>query len=342
MTSAARRVLAPHDIVPGMPPHEFVRREFAGLTMGTSWSVKCLVPPSLRLDVAGGVQAQLDRVVAQMSTWEAGSDLSRYNRAPAGSWCVLPEACHAVLCHALDVAQASDGAYDPTSGPLVNLWGFGPEGARANAPSAEELAAARGRVGWQRVAMGDGRRVLQPGGVYLDFSAIAKGFGVDAVAAWLERVGIRDALVEVGGELRGSGMKSDGQPWWVQLEHPPDAQFAPDEPLCETVVALHGLSVATSGDYRRYFTGAAGDATLRHSHTLDPRTGEPIRHGLGAVSVVHPSCMAADALSTALNVLGLEEGLRFAAARGIAARFIQRTARGLIERLSPAFEALCA
>jgi FAD:protein FMN transferase len=161
------------------------------------------------------------------------------------------------------------------------------------------------------------------------------------VLQYLRVSGVEHALVEVGGELRGHGMKPDGQPWWVMLENPPGSGDAA-QPLPETVVALHGLSVATSGDYRRFFMVPATDAgAARYSHTIDPRSGEPISHGLAGVTVLHPECMAADAISTALNVLGAAEGLRFAAARGIAARFVQRAGDGFVETLSPAFMELC-
>lgn len=343
MSLAARRVLAPHDIDPHAPGADAVVREWRGVTMGTTWSVRCAVPATLDTGhVPSLIQAPLDRVVRQMSNWEADSDLSRYNQSPPGTWNTLPDECFRVLRHALAVAEASGGAYDPTSGPLVNAWGFGPARPVDRAPDAATRAAALRRVGWQRVEVeAAGRRVYQPGGIELDFSAIAKGYGVDAVMHALVAAGIGHALVEVGGELRGHGMKPDGQPWWVQLENPPAAGNASDT-WPETVLALHGLSVATSGDYRRFFVAAGPDGgDRRYSHTVDPRSGEPIGHGLASVSVVHPECMAADAISTALTVLGAEAGLRFATERGIAARFVQRVGADCIEILSPAFEALC-
>lgn len=343
MSAPARRVLAPHDIDPAAPAAGSVVREFKGLTMGTTWMVRCAVPEATDITALPAlIQSQLDRVVSQMSTWEADSDLSRYNSAAAGTWHTLPAECFDVLRHALAVAEASNGAYDPTAGPLVNVWGFGPDRVPGERPDDATLTAARSRVGWQRVEVAAAtRRVYQPGGIYLDFSAIAKGYGVDAVMQALNANGIAHALVEVGGELRGQGMKPDGQPWWVGLENPPTSSNDATQ-LSATVVALHGLSVATSGDYRRFFlTVDKNGAPVRHSHTIDPRSGEPIDHGLAGVTVVHPDCMAADAISTALNVLGVEAGQRFAAEHGIAARFVQRNGTDLQEMLSPAFEALC-
>ena len=343
MSAQARRVLAPHDIDPAVPAAGSVVREFRGLTMGTTWMVRCALPADNDSSTLSElIQSQLDRVVSQMSTWETGSDLSRYNSAAAGTWHTFPHECFDVLRHALAVAEASNGAYDPTAGPLVNVWGFGPDRIPGERPDEAMLSAARRRVGWQRVEVEPAtRRVYQPGGIYLDFSAIAKGYGVDAVMEALNAHGILHALVEVGGELRGQGMKPDGQPWWVGLENPPAAEDERAQ-LSETVVALHGLSVATSGDYRRFFFTSGEDGTrIRQSHTIDPRSGEPIHHGLAGVTVVHPVCMAADAISTALNVLGPADGQRFAAEHGIAARFVQRSGTTHQEIFSPAFEALC-
>jgi thiamine biosynthesis lipoprotein len=168
------------------------------------------------------------------------------------------------------------------------------------------------------------RRLYQPGGAILDLSSVAKGYAVDRLALRLEALGVRHYLVEAGGELRGAGVKTDGQPWWVELEGVPDAIGAP---IPQSVVALHGLAVATSGDYRRYFH----HAQRRVSHTLDPRSGYPIANDLASVTVLAPTCMAADALSTALTVMGADAGLAYADGRGLAARFLLRRDGGLRE-----------
>jgi thiamine biosynthesis lipoprotein len=212
----------------------------------------------------------------------------------------------------------------------VNLWGFGPLGRSETRPEADALTAAKGRAGWQQLAWHDGR-LLQPGGATLDLSAIAKGFGVDQVSRLLQERGFENHLVEVGGELRGSGIRADGQPWWVELQAPSSAVG-----LGDTRIALHGLSVATSGDYLRFFM----DDGVRRSHTIDPRTGEPVAHGLASVSVLHAECMLADALSTALTVLGAVDGMAFARRHDIAALFVERRGEGFAESMSPAFEAM--
>lgn len=332
-----RRVLVPLSVSSGLPPTGSVEHRAAGSSMGTSWSVRYLrTGAAADTALAGQLQLRLDSVVAQMSHWEPGSHLSRFNDAPGGSWHSLPEDFFNVLAYGLEVAAKTGGAYDPCAGALVNCWGFGARGRYDEpsfyAPGEASIAAILQRRDRERVVLdAAGRRALQPGHAQLDLSSIAKGFAVDALAATLERHGIHHYLVEVGGELRGAGLKPDGQPWWVALEGVPDA--GDGEPV---VVALHGLSVATSGDYRRYFQHLG----QRASHTLDPRTGRPIDNGVASVTVLHRDCMAADALSTALTVLGPQEGMRFAQQEGLAARFLVRRGAGLEELCSTAFKEL--
>ncbi|OVZ55916.1 thiamine biosynthesis protein ApbE [Pigmentiphaga sp. NML080357] len=305
-----------------------------GPTMGTSWSVKFVDDGAVAADLGALVQAELDMVIGQMSTWRDSSDLSRFNTAPAGSWHELPEALFVVLEQALNVAHDSGGAYDPTVGPLVNLWGFGPQGAYRR-PSGADVAAQRSRVGWHRIELDPPRRrARQPGGAYVDLSGIAKGYAVDAVARCLRRAGVAGYLVEIGGELYGHGAKPDGQPWWVELEQPQAG--AGEAPLPVTRVALHGLAVATSGDYRRYMSDGLGV----YSHTIDPRTGAPIENGVTSVTVLHPECMVADAMATALTVMGPEAGLAWAVRRGLAASIVWRAAEGHREAMTPNFAAM--
>lgn len=327
-----RRVVVPALAAPPAAPPPGARvATVVGDTMGTTWTVRVAAPPDADLAaLRDGVQRTLDTVVAEMSTYLPGSDLSRFNTAPDGTWLALPDGFFAVLSAALALARETDGAFDPTVGPLVDLWGFGPAGRRTEPPAAAMIDAAAARIGWARIDLDPaGRRARQPGGVRLDLSSIAKGFGVDAVAAFLGEAGFPCHLVEVGGELSGAGTKPDGRPWWVALERP-------RADLPETVVALHGLAAATSGDYRRFFESGG----IRYAHTLDPRTGRPVTHGLVAVTVLHPACMHADALATALNVLGPREGYDHACARGIAALFVARDGDGLSEAMTPAFRAM--
>lgn len=302
--------------------------------MGTSWCVKLVAPPRADLHAMhAGIQAQLDRVVAQMSTWEADSDISRFNRAVAGTWQRLPPEFFAVLACAMETARDSDGAYDPTIGALVEAWGFGPAQG-GGVPGQSELASAQTGLGWRRVSLRpQDMSALQPGGIRLDLSAIAKGYGVDLVARHLRDTGIAAALIEVGGELYGYGRKPDGGQWQVLAEAAPDAE--PDEEaVC--VIALDGMAVATSGDHWHAFEQ---DGT-RYSHTLDPRTGRPVETAAAAVTVIADDAMRADAWATALTVMGAEAGYRFAQQRNIAARFVVRNDdHGLTESTTDAFRA---
>lgn len=333
MADLDRAVLIPLDLDPAVPPPGSGIHTFEGTSMGTTWSARVAARAVPGLQTM--LQAELDAIVAQMSHWEPDSLLSRYNRAPAGTWFDLPAPLFDVIDYALWAHMASGGAYDPAAGALVDLWGFGaarrydhtgfyaPEDAAIERTLDERAAA---RLSFDR----DGRRLLQPGGLRLDLSSIAKGYAVDRLALCLESRGLSHYLVEVGGELRGAGVKPDGHPWWVEIEGVPDS--ATPQP----VVALHGVSIATSGDYRQYFEHDA----RRVSHTLDPRTGRPVAGGIASVTVLARTCMEADALSTVLAVLGPVDGLAFAEARALAARILVRRAGGLDEIVTPAWKAL--
>jgi FAD:protein FMN transferase len=301
-----------------------------GDTMGTRWRVCVVDDARLALrPLHDAVQATLDRVVSQMSTWEPDSDIRRYNRAEAGSWQALPQPFDHVLRCALEIASASGGAYDPTVGPLVDLWGFGADRNAPRIPDPGEIDTARARIGWQRIALRDApSAVLQPGGAALDLSAIAKGHGVDAVAACLRERGIADALVEVGGELLGYGHKPDGSPWRVLVESAPGAD---DARPC--VLSLDGFAVATSGVHWHRFERDG----RTYAHTLDPRSGAPVENAPAAVTVIADDAMRADGWATALTVMGFDDGFAFARARGLAARFVPAEALGDGIRMTPAF-----
>jgi thiamine biosynthesis lipoprotein len=305
-----------------------------GETMGTRWSVRLSARSGADLHALhDGVQQALDLVVAQMSTWDASSDISRYRNAPAGSWLRLPEEFVRVLDCAIGVAEASGGAFDPTLGPLVDLWGFGSAGNPRRVPTAVDIAGARARSGWTRIERRDGgRELLQPGGLQLDLSAIAKGFGADLAAARLRERGIDAALVEVGGEIRGYGRKPDGEPWRVLVESAADGNTTVDE-LPPRVLDLDDVAVATSGDRWHRFEQDGS----RYAHTIDPRSGAPVGDAAASVTVVAADAMHADAWATALTVMGSVAGLEFARAHGLAARFVVREEGRLRESMTDAF-----
>lgn len=305
ITRMARpRVLIPHQLDTAVKPVRGEVRKLQGYCMGTSWSVQLVAPAGfVQEPVTQQISDLLEDIENQMSHFRPESDLCRFGRLPAGASQALPNEFSRVLRAALEVAHLSQGAFDPTIAALADAWGFGSARRFFDAgfvpPNQINVAAGR----WPELMLDSDNRLYQPGGVALNFAAIAKGFAVDAVAQWLCGQGFPNHLVEIGGELRGGGVKPDGQPWWVALESP-----ATDCPLPSTRIALHGLAVATSGDYRRSYRM---NGRLIH-HTLDPRTGAPSANRVSSVSVIHAECMLADAWATALTVLGPEQGLALA------------------------------
>jgi len=331
-----RDVIVPLVVDQALAPGGSTLFTTSGRSMGTGWSARMMLPPGADGAALGrALQAELDQIVAQMSHWDSESLLSRYNRAPAGSWHALPPQFYEVAAYAFGVAGDTDGAYDPAAGELMRLWGFGPtaryDQAGFQAPDAARIDALLARRGERQPQLDHIHcRLLQPGGASLDFSSSAKGYAVDRMAACLEARSVRHFVVEAGGELRGAGVKDNGEPWWVEIEGVPGAATRP------VVVALHGLAIATSGDYRQYFQ----HGERRAAHTLDPRSGRPVANDVASVTVLASTCMAADALSTALTVMGPQEGIVFADARGIAARFLVRGTSGLNDTVSAAWREL--
>lgn len=282
-----------------------------GDTMGTSWTATLVIgesgdPSSLQPAIEDGFR----EIIRQMSQWERDSELSRFNRAPAGEWIEISPQFVTVLSMALIIAKASDGVFDPAIGHLTDLWGFGADSRISAWPDRENIRS-RQRFNWRDISLDrDNRRLFQPGGLAIDLAAIAKGFAVDHTIAVLEAHSIKHALVEIGGELRAIGVKPDGQPWWVDIDTVGD--HLPSR------IALSGWSVATSGNNlrRRSF----GDKSW--SHSISPSTGQPLAESVSAVTVLHPGCMQADALATAIMVKGIDEGLRFADRHRIAAQIV--------------------
>jgi len=305
--------------------------EFAGHTQGTAYSIRAFcrtAQPTLHADV----DQLLDDIVATMSTYEATSTLSRFNAHVPGDWYDVPSSLAQVVAAAQQLAQISDGAFDVTVGPLVNAWGFGPGGgSRGVIPSQQTLEEARSRIGYRYLQV----RMTPPAmrklrDVYVDLSAIAQGYTVDAVGALLDGRGCASYMVEVGGEVRVGAKKPNGERWHIAIEPPDGVSQSP------TVLELENGGVSTSGDYNDSFE-ASGH---RYSHTMDPRVGEPVDTNLASVSVVDSSSLWADGMATLLNVLGPTDGLAFAVAHGVAARFVERTPNGLIEHVTPAFAAI--
>lgn len=289
--------------------------------MGTVWKVSLSqLPEGMSLEeVKAELEEKLALVNTQMSTYQPDSVISQYNDAPAGTWHQVPEEFFIVLTTALKLAEMSDGAFDPTVGPLVNLWGFGPKARGKTLPTTAQILQLQAEVGWHKVEIREQEReVLQPGGIYLDFSAIAKGYAVDLLGERLTELGVSGWLVDIGGDLRTDGRKANDQPWYIAIERP-----STQVREASSVLSLTSKAVATSGDYRNFYDTSEG----HFSHTIDPRSGRPIEHQLASVTVLEDSCMLADGFATLLTVLGPEEGMAFAQKHGLAVYFIERQAQ---------------
>lgn len=307
--------------------------EFTGMTMGTTYSIKVTgLPPGVVPDL---LHAELRRILAtidaRMSTYRDDSELSRLNALPSTRWVSVSADTLAVIDAALSTSARCSGAFDATVGPLVNLWGFGPLERSTRRPPDRQIAAALERVGYANLERHPSRpavRKRRPD-LYLDLSAIAKGYGIDRVSLHLESLGIGDYLVEVGGELCGRGRNSRGQPWMVAIEEPSLIQRK-----LRRVVQLEDAVLATSGDYRNFFVAGG----RHYSHLIDPQTGVPIHHGLASVTVIGSSAMAADALATALMVLGPDAGMHLAEREQLAALFLVKDGSDFTELGSSAFD----
>lgn len=315
---------------------EFLTAKFSGGTMGTEYHVTVagLTAPEQAEAAQAAVEAALESVNAKMSTYLPDSELSRFNRHDSTEPFPVSAETAEVFRVALEVAALSGGAFDPTVGPLVNAWGFGPDSPAAP-PSEAEAAALRGRVGWEKVSVGaDNTLSKTRGDVYCDLSAVAKGHAVDRASAALEVMGLTRHMVEVGGEVRARGTNPGGRPWRIGVERP-----APVGRSAQEVVLLRDAALATSGDYRN-FQEVGG---VRVSHTMDPRAGGPVSHNLASASVIHESCAWADAFATALMVLGPEEGLAFAERNSLAVSLMFWGPDGAITaRNTPEFAAALA
>ena len=302
----------------------YQRIRLNGPSMGTRWSVTLDADErqdrhALQHDLAAAV----DQVDLQMSPWKPDSELMRVNRAPVDVWVDLPADMLEVLACALDVQRLSAGAFDPCVGGLVNAWGFG---AQSDAPGAQAIRIARQSKPLAAHACleldSNAGKVRKRAALQLDLCGIAKGYAVDRMAHVLQEHGVRHALAALDGELRAVGAQSSGVPWTVALESPEFERRA-----VRGVIELENLAVATSGDYRRYLE--IGGARL--AHTMDPRRWAPVNNGVASVTVLAPSCMQADAWTTALLVAGPGEGLAMAQRMGLDVLFLLRRDTGLTE-----------
>jgi thiamine biosynthesis lipoprotein len=292
-----------------------------GHTMGSTWSVRFVGPAST--DVAA-VRAQLEEELAgldlALSGYRDDSALARLNAAPVGEWVDIPVHLANALRFGLELWRESDGAFDMTVKPLVTLWGFGAAQPRDSIPTEVEIAAARARLGSDRLEVAaDGRRARRLADIAVDVDGVAPGYAAGVLSNWLTSHGFADHLMEIGGEMRASGHRPDGGGWRVGIEAPETMRGR-----IERIVAVSDTAVTTAGDYRDYFEVDG----VRYQHILDPLTGRPVAHNLASVTVLAPGKLTADGYATAIMVLGAEKGLEFADAHGLSVLMIVRAEDG--------------
>lgn len=292
--------------------------QLTGQTQGTTYHITLLpeadTPPSDWLQQK--IEQRLGQIDRSLSNYRDDSELSRFNRAPVETWIDVGSDLYAVVKRSREISAQSDGAFDITVAPLVDLWGFGPAGRHDDIPSAAAIEAARSQVDYRQLDIDPARpriRKLQP--LSLDVNGIAQGYSVDALAELLAAAGVKNYLVEVGGELFLAGHNARGEPWRIGIEKPGDGVE-----LSQQTLAGNAVGVTTAGDYHDYFECDG----VRYSHTIDPRSGRPIAHKLAAVTVVADSAVLADGWDTALEVLGPERGFALAQRLHLAAYFIVR------------------
>ena len=299
-------------------------QQTSGQAMGTTWSLKWIDGPTQER-LQSEVEALLGHINAMASSYDKHSELSRLNRAPLNQWIEIGEPLMRMLQLAQEIHRRSGGSYDISIGPLVNLWGFGPDGSIVNPPRPEALQQAQKRVGMQHLELAGRTAVRKHRNLDLDLSSVAKGYAVDEVAALLEALTVENYLIELGGELRMRGVNARGDPWRIGIESPDTGQLR--RVAASLSPGAEGGAVATSGDYQNYFTSGG----RHYSHLISPQSGYPVEHA-ASVTVVHSSCMRADAWATALAVLLPERALAIAESNHLAVYFIWRTAEGGLRR----------
>lgn len=307
----------------GAPPWTV---KLQGPIMGTSYAVKVVgrnLSPADKAPIEKVVLQAMNSVNANMSTYRKDSELSIFNASESTEPQKLSADTLEVVSMAQEISALTNGRFDVTVGPLVNAWGFGPNGPQEEV-SDEALTELLSFVGYEKLELDTSNQTLRKSHpkTYVDLSAIAKGYAVDKVVQAIEALGHPNYMVEIGGEVFAKGTNPNDEPWRIGIETP-----SAHAPGIFDVVTLSGDAMATSGDYRNFYENKG----QRFSHTIDPKTGRPIKHKLASVSVLAKSCARADAMATALNVLGPVEGPKLAEKQGIAALFIIRDASGKLQ-----------
>lgn len=310
-------------------------RQLSGLTMGTSYRIQLLDLPAgkseqqVSMDVSA-LLTEMDKGI--FSTYADTSELSRLNRHPINTPFVASSHLIEVLSLAIEISELTDGAFDVTIGPLVNLWGFGPEINPSDAvPADSDIAARLSGVGFKNIAIDlNASKITKLSSLFVDLSAVAKGYGVDQLASYFDDLGVESYFLEIGGELKIKGLKPGGLSWVPAIEAPVDSASQVYQVFFSRG---ESIAVAGSGDYRNYFERDG----VRYSHEIDPRTGYPISHSLAAAYVIDESAATADALATAFMVMGLEESRALARSMSQAVYFIYKNGDGFRDYASAEF-----
>ncbi|NMP32197.1 FAD:protein FMN transferase ApbE [Thalassotalea sp. M1531] len=309
---------------PAKEPGSAQEFHLQGHTMGTTYNIK-VVAKEAEYDLVK-LQADIDAALVQvnneMSTYQKDSEITLFNQSRGAEPMAISAGFRTVLTEALRLGDITGGMLDITVGPLVNLWGFGPDYQPERIPNSEEQKVARARIGLDKIILNEHGLSKTQADAYIDLSTIAKGWGVDVIADLLQSKGIYNYLVEIGGEMRLKGFKANGTLWTIAIEKP-----ITNDRIAHQFVVPKDNAVATSGDYRNYIEVEG----KRFSHIINPNTGLPIDHKLVSVTVLHPSSMTADGLSTAIMVMGPEAGLAFAEQNDLAVMMIVKTANGFEE-----------
>lgn len=306
--------------------------EFVGGSLGTTYSVKITnLPPSIdELELHQEIKEELKSIESSMSVYDEDSEITKFNQLKTATWFDLSPEMYRVVQESLRISLLTGGAFDFTLGEVINLWGFGNSPKLNSLPSETDIERALMNSGIDSIIVSDTHPAVRKENpnISLNLSAIAKGYAVDRTAQLLDGKGLKNFLVEIGGEIRTNGQKNGTSPWMIAIEKPDFSRIA-----IHKVIPLVDRSMATSGDYRNVVELAGN----RYSHTIDPKTGRPVENSLASVTVVHESCMTADALATALMVLGLKKGVPFAEHHGLAVLWIERKGDELIETTSGEF-----
>ncbi|WP_417782368.1 FAD:protein FMN transferase [Terasakiella pusilla] len=315
-------------------PQASTETSFSGSTMGTTFMVKVIdLPDDLPAEtVRNDLSALLKDVNDKMSLWVKDSELVRFNSSGSTDWISVSQDLYHVTEAAQKISVLTDGRFDVTMEPLIKLWGFSTREKSNEPPSDDDIAQALSVVGYQKVetrAEPMAMRKSMPG-VTVNLSAIAKGYGIDQLARYLESQGIENYMVEIGGDLRVKGLNARQEAWQIAIEKPDVTSRS-----VYRVFPVHGTGMATSGDYRNFFEADG----KRYTHIIDPRTGRPVAHQLASVTVLSETAMQADGLATALLAMGEVDGPALAEKNGIAAFFLIREGQGFVEKQTSHFEA---